>query len=100
MLDAHLFNFFARTKALLNHTSAAQVFQARSHEGTPVSRADVVKFCYDPQFVIVAYNHTVTKIGCRCISQWNVLLSSSEMFIMNNTILLARPRRYWQAGRV
>src|SRR6266568_413010 len=67
VFNAYVFNFFTRTKTMLDHTPIFQVLQARTHESAPVSWAHMMKLDYRVQFTIETYNHAVVEIGCcRC----------------------------------
>src|SRR5579859_7441701 len=69
----NLFYVFTGAETLLDDTTAFEVFQICAYKGTPVSRTDMMEFSYGVQFIIVAYDHAVTKFGGCSITQWSIL---------------------------
>src|SRR5207247_9604272 len=78
MFNAHVIYSLTCAKSLLYYTTSSQILQIDAHKRTPVSRANMMKFCYSIEVVIIAYYHAVVKIGCCCCTQWRFLISFNQ----------------------
>src|SRR5215467_1963552 len=78
MLYTHTIYFLTCAEPLLYHTTSSEILQIDTHKRTPVSRANMMKFCYSIKVVVITYYHAVVKIGCSCCTQWRILLSFKQ----------------------
>src|SRR5437764_8645703 len=82
MFNANVIYLFARAKSLLYNTTSSDILQINAHKRTPVTRANMMKFRYSIEVVIITYYHAVVKIGRRGCTQWRVLLPFKQKSII------------------